>query len=89
MAPERKFRVKQNTSPWAIGADVITAPHRRDRLHYQALATVGPAIWRQFHDMRNRVNKLLKSAKCANLSGLASSKQGQASKFWSIVTLQG
>ena len=33
--------------------------------------------------MRNRVNKLLRSAKCAYLSGLATLKQGQASKFWS------
>jgi len=83
LVPERKFRIKQNTSPWAIGANISAARHRRDRFHHQALATGDPAIWQQFRDMRNRVNKLLKSAKYAYLSGLASLKQGQASKFWS------
>ena len=63
LVPERKFRAKQNTSPWAIGADISAARRRRDRLHCQALATGDPAIWWQFCDMRNRVKQVVEECK--------------------------
>ena len=84
VAPMRKIRVKQNVSPWAANADVTAAHHLRDKLHRRAIATTGdPVIWQQYRSSRNKVNKLLRNAKCTYLSRLGSSKQGQSAKFWS------
>ena len=47
------------------------------------MVTGDSEIWQQYRTLRNRVNKLLRTARCAYLSQLASSAQGQASKFWS------
>ena len=83
LAPARKFRIKQNISPWAAGTYVTAARCQRDRLHHKALVTGDLTIWQQYHTLCNRVNKLLRTARCAYLSQLASSAQGQASKYWS------
>ena len=78
----RKIRVKQNVSSWAANADVAAARHLRDKLHRRAIATGDPVIWQQYRS-HNKVNKLLRNAKCTYLSRLAFSKQGQSAKFWS------
>ena len=80
---EHNIHVRQHVSPWAAGTDVLAARRQRDRLHHQALATSHPAIWQQYRVMRNKANKLLRTARCTYLSQLTSSMQGQASNFWS------
>ena len=83
LVPEHKIRVRQHVGPWAAGVDVLAAHRQRDRLHCQALATGDSAVWQQYRVMRNKVNKLLRTARSTYLLQLASSIQGQASKFWS------
>ena len=83
LLPERKIRVRQHVGLWGAGVDVLAARHQRDRLHHQTLVTGDSAVWQQYRVMRNKANKLLRTVRSTYLSQLASSMQGQASKFWS------
>ena len=83
LVPEHKICVRQNVSLWAAGVGVAVAHRQRDRLHHWVLITDDPVIWQQYCASRNGATKLLRSARCTYLSQLASSMQGQASKFWS------
>ena len=81
--PLRKIGVKQNVSPWATSCDITAAHHCSDRLHRKALLSGCQLDWRLFRDACNKVNGLLRSAKCRYITELAIAHGGHPSKFWS------
>ena len=55
----------------------------RDRLHHRVLLSGCQSDWKLFHDARNRVNALLRSAEHYYVTELASTHGGQQTRFWS------
>ena len=83
LVPLCKIRIKQFVNPWATGGDITAARHHRDGFYRRALPSGCQSDWKLFHDARNRVNDLLRSAKRRYIEELISRHGGHPSKFWS------
>lgn len=86
LVPLRRVRVKQHVSPWAADSEVFAARRERDKAYCQALDTGDPVAWRRYRSARNKVNKMLRRAKCTYLSRIASSMPGKRSFGLTFVT---
>ena len=66
-----------------IVTHIITTHHCSDGLHHKALLSGCQSDWKLFCDACNKMNGLLRSAKCRYITELASVHGGYPSKFWS------
>ena len=83
LLPLHRIRIKQHTNPWVATSRVLAARWHRDKLYCCALSSGTSEDWRLFRQARNKVNRLLKSAKSQYLTDLCGSSKGSSKQFWS------
>ena len=71
---------RMSTHGLLVHGDITVARHCRDRLHHRALLSGCQSDWKLFCEACNRVNSLLRSAKCYYRTCLSS--WGHPSRFW-------
>ena len=76
LLPLRRVRIKQHNNPWVANGRVINARRLRDKLYHQALSSGFPEDWQLFRRARNKVNRLLKSAKLQYFTEFTESFKG-------------
>ena len=82
LVPLKKLRVYQWECPWLSNGSLARARRLRDVAHRQTLKSGSASDWLSYRTLCNRVNSMLRSAKAAYFSDLASSLKSKPSKFW-------
>ena len=82
LAPMRQIRVKQRTEPWMTG-DIISGIKRRDLLFSRFKRDRNNVdMYREFCQVRNRVQRDVKVAKQVYFKGLIERSEGDSSRLW-------
>ena len=82
-APLRKLRVRGRSSRW-IASELKKQMHEKDILKIKAIKSNDPAVWAQFKEQRNIVNKAVKQAKQSYYQTSFSDHKGDYRKAWQI-----
>ena len=84
LVPLKRLRVHQQDCPWLSSASLAKARRLRDIAHRKALKSGSGSDWSSYRSLRNRVNSMLRSAKAAHFSDLASSLRSKPGKFLNL-----